>query len=107
MDVYLKQKFRVKPNTAVTYHKHLKKVLNIAIGLNYIHTNPYERFKVVRNESHRDYLSLQELDKIRHKEISHQRLGQFQDIFVIAFYIGLGYAELKKLGREHIHHGDD
>ena len=107
MDVYLKQKFRVKPNTAVTYHKHLKKVLNTAIGLNYIIANPYERFKVIRNESHRDYLTLQELGKIRDKEISTQRLGQVRDIFVFACYTGLGYAELKKLGREHIHQGDD
>jgi len=47
------------------------------------------------------------LDKIRHKEISTQRLGQVRDIFVFACYTGLGYAELKKLGREHIHQGDD
>ncbi len=50
---------------------------------------------------------MQEQDKIRDKEISTQRLEQVRDIFVFACYTGLGYAELKKLGREHIHQGDD
>lgn len=30
--LYLKTKYRIKPNTTLTYHKHLEKVLNTAIA---------------------------------------------------------------------------
>ena len=42
--VYLKTTFNTMPNTALSYHKHLKKVLNTAISMNYLSRNPYELF---------------------------------------------------------------
>ncbi len=107
MDTFLKQRYRIKTNTAVTYHKHLKKVLNTAIASNYISTNPYERFKIVRTNGHRDYLNWQELDLIKSGKFKTRRLALVRDLFLFACYTGLGYAELSKLSREHIHAGDD
>ena len=106
-DLYLKTKLRLRPNTALTYHKHLKKVLNTANAMNLISHNPYSSFKVSRNETHRDYLTIQELDQIKNKEINTIRMEIIRDVFVFACYTGLGYAELNKLTAHHIHQGDD
>ena len=106
-DLYLKTELGLKPNTALTYHKHLKKMLNTAIAMNLLSGNPYNSFKVSRNETHRDYLTIQELEKIKRKEISTSRMEVIRDVFVFACYTGLGYAELSKLSHNHIHHGDD
>ena len=106
-DIYLKTKYQLKPNTAITYHKHLKKTLNTGMSMNLISYNPYSSFKVSRNETHRDYLTIQELEQIRNKEISTLRMETIRDIFIFACYTGLGYAELKKLNSTHIHHGND
>ena len=106
-DIYLKTKYQLKPNTALTYHKHLKKTLNTGIAMNLISNNPYSSFKVSRNETHRDYLTIQELDQIRNKQISTIRMETIRDIFIFACYTGLGYAELKKLNSTHIHQGND
>jgi len=106
-DIYLKTKYRLKPNTVLNYHKHLKKALNTALAMNLITHNPYSSFKVTRNETHRDYLTMQELEQIQNMEIKTVRLKVVRDIFVFACYTGLGYAELKKLSRSHIHTGDD
>ena len=106
-DLYLKTEFWLKPNTALTYHKHLKKVLNTAIAMNQISFNPYSSFKVTRNETHRDYLTSHELEQINNKEISTLRIEIIRDVFVFACYTGLGYAELNKLTENHIHIGDD
>ena len=106
-DLYLKTEYQLKPNSALTYHKHLKKVLNTGIAMNLISLNPYGSFKVSRNETHRDYLTIQELEQIRNKEISTIRLEIVRDMFIFACYTGLGYAELKKLNNMHIHIGND
>ncbi len=106
-DLYLKTEYQLKPNSALTYHKHLKKVLNTGIAMNLISLNPYGSFKVSRNETHRDYLTIQELEQIRNKKINTLRMETIRDIFIFACYTGLGYAELSKLNRFHIHQGDD
>ena len=106
-DTYLKTKYQLKPNTALTYHKHLKKTLNTGIAMNLISNNPYSSFKVSRNETHRDYLTIHELEQIRNKQISTIRMETIRDVFIFACYTGLGYAELKKLNSTHIHKGND
>lgn len=106
-DIYLKTKYQLRPNTALTYHKHLKKALNTGIAMNLISHNPYSSFKVSRNETHRDYLTIQELEQIRNKQINTFRMETIRDIFIFACYTGLGYAELKKLNNTHIQQGND
>lgn len=105
-DIFLKTCHQLKPNTALTYHKHLKKVLNTAISMNLITVNPYISFKVTRNETHRDYLTTKELDQIENKEVNTTRIEMIRDVFVFACYTGLGYSELSKLNNMHIQIGD-
>lgn len=106
-DIYLKTEYQLKPNTALTYHKHLKKTFNTGIAMNLISNNPYSSFKVSRTETHRDYLTTQELEQIRNKAFSTLRMVIIRDIFIFACYTGLGYAELKNLSSTHIHLGND
>ena len=106
-DIFLKTEYQLKPNTALTYHKHLKKALNTGIAMNLISNNPYTLFKVSRNETHRDYLTIQELEQIRNKEIYTIRMEIVRDIFIFACYTGLGYAELRKLDSTHTRQGND
>ncbi|MBN1926746.1 MAG: site-specific integrase, partial [Prolixibacteraceae bacterium] len=106
-DLYLKTELSLRPNTALTYHKHLKKVLNTAIAMNLLSGNPYSSFKVSRNETHRDYLTIRELEQIKNKQITTTRMEIIRDVFVFACYTGLGYAELSKLSHTHIHQGND
>jgi len=95
------------PNTALSYHKHLKKVLNTAISMNYLSRNPYESFKVVRNETNRDFLTLLEVRQIQGKKISVYRLELVRDIFVFACYTGLSYSDIAKLNSNHVQIGND
>jgi integrase len=106
-DIYLKTEYQLKPNTVLTYHKHLKKALNTGIAMNVISGNPYSSFKVSRNETHRDYLTMLELEQIRNKQIRTLRMEIVLDIFIFACYTGLGYAELKKLNSTHVQQGSD
>lgn len=106
-DVFLKAEKGALPNTALWYHKHVKKTFNTAIALGYITRSPYSSFKPTRNETHRDFLTLQELRVIQSKEIKVSRLDLVRDIFVFACYTGLSYSDIAKLDSSHIRKGSD
>ncbi len=106
-DVYLKKTYDSMPNTAWTYHKHMKKVLNVSIAMGYISHNPYESFKMTKKDTNRDFLTLHEVNRIKEKKISILRLEIVRDIFVFACYTGLSYSDIAKLNNSHFQKGDD
>lgn len=106
-DVYLKTKYNNSVNTAWCYHKHMKKVLNIAVAMDYLSTNPYVKFQVKTEQPKREFLTQKELKKIRKKKIEIDRLAIVRDIFLFASYTGLSYADISKLAKQHIRIGND
>ena len=106
-DVFLKRDKGALPNTALWYHKHVKKTFNTAMALGYVTRSPYESFKPTRNESHRDFLTLEEVTKIKSKNIQIPRLELVRDVFVFACYTGLSYSDVAKLNLNHIQTGND
>jgi integrase len=106
-DRYLKKTYKVHQNTAWNYHKHLRRILNLAISLGYIKNNPYEKYKVPLEPTNREFLSLDELKIIENKTFEIDRIENVKNIFVFACYTGLSYADLYKLSREHLVRGED
>ena len=106
-DIYIKKDFNNQQNTAWNYHKHLRRVLNLAISMDYIDKNPYSKFKVGLDETHREILSMEELQRLEVKKIQIERLSAVRDIFVFACYTGLSFADISKLSRIHLQHGAD
>ena len=106
-DVFIKKDFNNVQNTAWNYHKHLRRVLNLAISLDYIDKNPYSKFKVGLDETHREILSMEELKRIEEKQIQIERLSVVRDIFVFACYTGLSFADISKLSDIHLQQGAD
>ncbi len=106
-DVYLKSTYSVTSNTAFCYHKIIKKVLNQAVAMNYLLRNPYSSFRFSRSEGHRDFLTLQEVQKIQMKELAIPRMQLVRDIFVFACYTGLAYVDISKLNSRNIQKGND
>lgn len=101
-DVFIKKDFNNVQNTAWNYHKHLRRVLNLAVSLDYIDKNPYSKFKVGLDETHREILSMEELKRIEEKQIEIERLTVVRDIFVFACYTGLSFADISKLSDIHL-----
>ncbi|WP_299577513.1 site-specific integrase [uncultured Sunxiuqinia sp.] len=106
-DVFIKKNFNNSQNTAWNYHKHLRRVLNLAISLDYIDKNPYSKFKVRLDETHREILSSDELKRIEGKQIQIERLAVVRDIFVFACYTGLSFSDIAKLSAFHIQQKND
>ena len=106
-DIYIKKDFNNQQNTAWNYHKHLRRVLNLAVSMDYIDKNPYSKFKVGLDETHREILSMEELKRMEDKNIQIERLSVVRDIFIFACYTGLSFSDIAKLSRIHLQHGAD
>ncbi len=106
-DIYIKKDFNNQQNTAWNYHKHLRRVLNLAVSMDYIEKNPYSKFKVGLDETHREILSMEELKRMEDKSIQIERLSVVRDIFIFACYTGLSFSDIAKLSRIHLQHGAD
>ncbi len=106
-DVYLKKVHKVHQNTAWNYHKHTRRVLNLAVSMELIHKNPYSKYKVPLAETNREFLTASELSAIQDKEIKILRLDAIRDIFVFACYTGLSYSDIAKLHKDHLRKGID
>ncbi|WP_321285625.1 hypothetical protein [uncultured Sunxiuqinia sp.] len=77
----------------------MKKVLDIAVAMDYLSTNPYLKFQVKTEQPKREFLTQKELNKIRKKKIEIERLATVRDIFLFATYTGLSYADIFKVGK--------
>lgn len=106
-DVYIKNTYHVSTNSALNYHKNLKKVLNTAIAMNHITRNPYNSFKFIKTETHRDFLTIKEVRELQCKKISIPPMEFIRDVFVFACYTGLSYSDIEKLNSIHIQKGND
>lgn len=106
-DMYIKAEYGIHQNTAWNYHKHLRRVLNLAISLEHIKKNPYSKFKVKLEEAHRDFLTKDELFRLETKQIELARLATVRDVFVFACYTGLAYSDIAKLNKSHLQQRND
>ena len=106
-DEYLKVKCKLVQNTAIGYHKKLKKVLHQARAHNWISHDPYANFKLSEKKTDRGFLTDSELEKIINKDISVERLEQVRDCFVVSCFTGLAYADLSRLTENHINIAKD
>jgi len=106
-DMFLKANYEIQQNTAWNYHKHLRRVMNLAISMEYIDRNPYARYKVKLEPTSRGFISMHELKSIESKEIEKGSLDIVRDAFVFACYTGLSYADIYQLNAKHIELDDE
>ena len=106
-DLFLKTKCKLDHNTAISYHKRLKRVLGQARANKWMSHNPYSNFKLSERKTDRGFLNDMELEALINKEISVDRLEQVRDCFIVSCFTGLAYADLVRLTDQHLHEAKD
>ncbi|WP_369449850.1 site-specific integrase [Algibacter lectus] len=90
--------------------KHLerfKKLLNLAIDLEWIEKNPFARYKLKFQKFDRAFLSKSELQILELGTLKQDPHIRTRDVFVFACYTGLSYIDVKFLTQENIVKGID
>ncbi len=95
-------------NNGVMKHlERLKKMINLALNLDWIDKDPFKRFKLKFKKYQRDFLSKEELEKVELLALRKEHHKNTRDIFIFCCYTGLSYSDVKSLSEENIVRGID
>lgn len=83
-------------NTAVQKMKQVKKVLRMAVEEGYLQVSPF-KMVLKKEKVEVNPLTINEVNKIRKKEIDLPRLAKIRDLFVFECYTGLAFTDLMSL----------
>src|SRR5690606_25314120 len=94
-------------NGVMKHLERFKKMLNIAVKLEWMHKNPFNQFQLKYHKYDRAYLSERELELLEGTEFKSERLQRVKDCFVFSCYTGLSYVDVKELTEDNIVQGID
>jgi len=101
-DNFLALNYECDYNMVMTYLKKLKKVIHQAMDFGYIGYDPFRSYKTAFKETNRDYLSQEELERLKETKMPIKRLEEVKDIFLLACFTGIAYSDLKELTTDNI-----
>jgi len=104
---FLLTKHKLQNNTAHKYIKNLKKIMNMAVGLDWIPSNPFNQFKCSYHNPEREILTQEELNLIMEKQIFTPRLAEVRDVFIFCCYTGFAYTDVYKFKKDAMLRGID
>lgn len=88
-----KNKKSIGNTGAMTHLIRLKKMLNLAISLDWIGKNPFFSYRIKIRHEVRQYLNKTELSDLEAKVFALPRLDYVRDLFVFCCYTGLAYTD--------------
>ena len=102
-----KKELLLSNNGVMKHLERLKKIINLAIKLEWMHKNPFSQFQLKYNKYDREYLTERELHLLEATEFTSDRLQKIKDCFVFSCYTGLSYVDVKELTESNIVKGID
>lgn len=99
---YLIREREVSHNYAIKHLYIFKTLVIRAIDNGWLKTNPYYRFSMAKRPVEREFLSMDEINRIAELKISILRLNKVRDIFLFACFTGLAFVDVQNLKRSEI-----
>lgn len=94
-------------NGTMKHLERLKKLINLALKMEWIVKDPFIRYKLKYDRYERVYLNASELEKLESITLEKQGHCVVRDIFVFCCYTGLSYVDVEVLSDRHIVRGID
>ena len=95
-EFYLKTEKSCQQNTVIRYMKCLKKITNLALANEWITKDPFVGIKFHEKEVIREFLTMDELLTIYHKDFPLERIRIVRDVFIFAAMTGLAHPMCQK-----------
>lgn len=95
-------------NNGVMKHlERFKKMVNMAVKMEWLDRDPFERFQLKFHKTTREFLTQEELEIIETRKLRIERLAFVRDLFVFSCYTGLAYIDVMNLKPENLGLGID
>lgn len=105
--VWLTTKKTSKQNGAAKHLQRLKKIMNYAIRMGYLVTNPLQSYSISMKPVARVALTWEEIAQIQHLPLQTEILNHIRNIFIFQVFTGLPYADIKVFSKKHLMKGVD
>lgn len=106
-EYWLKTEQKCCHNTSIKYVANFRKIVSYCIKAGWIAKDPFLGYSMKRKEVPVIPLTAHELEKIKNKEFSIERLTHVKDIFLFCCYTGLSYIDVYNLKPSDIVIGTD
>jgi len=107
LEHYLLTKDRLSNNTSMKYIKIFKRVIKLAVDMEWMTSHPLMSFACHYEEPTRERLTMEELMDLYRKEFSIVRLREVRDVFVFSCFTGIAYQDVANLTSENVVVGID
>ncbi len=104
-EVFLKVEKGCAQNATITRLKNVKKIIRIALENDWIKKSPFVGTKFKHEETHPEFLTMEEIQTIVAKEITIPRIEQIRDVFAFCIFTGLAFSDVSQLSEEHLVRG--
>ncbi len=94
-------------NNAMKNLQRLRTVINYIKNTGETFIDPYSNFKMKFEKSDRDFLEMEEIEKIYNKKFASDRLDKVRDVFLFCCYTGLAYSDTRDLEKRDLRTGAD
>lgn len=94
-------------NGTMKHMERLKKLLNLAIKLEWLDKNPFRSYSFKFEKNDRQFLTERELHILEQTIFTSESLERVKDMFLFSCYSGLSYIDLKQLTTDQIVKGMD
>lgn len=102
-----KKQLMLSNNGVMKHLERFKKMVNLAIKLEWMIKNPFIQFQLKFDKYDRQYLSERELELFENTYYTNQRLEKVKDCFIFSCYTGLSFVDVKELTKDKITKGID
>src|SRR5690606_28844359 len=102
-----KKELVLSNNGVMKHMERFKKMVNLAVKLEWIPKNPFNQFQLKFDKFDRQFLTERELELIENTHYTNERLERVKDYFIFSCYTGLSYVDVRELTLNHIARGID
>lgn len=106
-EIYMKTTRKCSHNTTMKYIKMFKVITNYAVKNDWLDKDPFKLFECKIEKIEREHLTEEEIQAIRDKEFSSERLDNVRNIFVFSIFTGLAYVDVASLTKANLVTGVD
>jgi site-specific recombinase XerD len=97
LHLYLCSERNCQTNTANKYLRTLRAVINEALRLKLMEENPFSGVRLTEERRVIEFLTSEELNRIRALKLNSGQLELARDLFVFACFTGLSFSDVKSL----------
>ena len=107
LEYFFKTELKLRQATVYRSIQRVKKIIQFAVGENYLKKDPFHLYKNKKYKTVIVYLTDEELKRLEKHTFNQIRLQQVKDLFVFCCYTGLAYSEMTTLTTNNIEVGFD